>query len=281
MKLKWLLVVMLALAVAIPAFALLDDNSTNLNNQQQQSSDNRNTNTNINGADSRSTIGNTSATGGSSNASVGNTSATGGAGGRSESDATSSAGNVSGLGNRAYSPSADSTQLQGQGQGQMQGQGQLQGQVGNTTDVNVEGDDVEGSIAVAYPSQSSQKGQAASTVYSMFGGFSNAQTEEYLKMLEVLTAIKVIEGYGYITHEEAVVEAREYLAQLKHVSKERRLLGILWKTNSNHLLNGMGLLSWDPCGINIDSIGQALTSPMKSKPSTDVATERVDNYSAK
>jgi len=271
MKIKWLLVLALVLMLGIPAFALLDDNSTNLDNQQQQKNVGINTNTNT---------------------------ATGGAGG--SSSAINSVGNVSGLGNKSFSPSADvdndirndnrsnaesnarSDQKQQQQMKQGQAQGQMQGQVqkGNDTNVNVQGDDVEGSFAVAYPSQSSQKGQAASTVYSLFGGFSNAQTEEYLKCLEILTAIKALESYEYLSHEEATAEAKAYLAQLKDVSKERRLLGILWKTNSNHLLNGLGLLSWDPCGVNIDSIGQAFVGKSKQK-TEDATTVRTDNYSAK
>jgi hypothetical protein len=83
--------------------------------------------------------------------------------------------------------------------------------------------------------------------------------------IEKLNTIQALEKAGYIGHEEAIIEAREAFAQLKNVSKDKRLLGILGKTSGRNLINGLGLLSWDECQVNIDSITKVLTSPLRKK----------------
>ena len=206
-------------------------------------------------------------------------SATGGAGGAGGS-ASNNIGNVSGSGNKSFSPSSDANaiaavhndvdlnnknvnvskntnvnkvsnkvsnkQKQQQGQGQLQGQGQQQlGQVGTGNEQATSFTDNSKTYAFAPPAINGEKGTSPLNAYSIFGGIGMSSTEQYAVCIEKISVIERLEGKGYITREEAIAEARNAFAQMKGVTKDKRFLGVLWKTSGRDLLNGLGLLSWD------------------------------------
>jgi len=229
------------IALSVPAFALLDDNSTNnaggnasatatggqggnggiglggvgfggsggssyVKDSGNSSNDIRNTNTNLNNADADS---------------------------KSESESNSKS-----------KSSARSNQKQGQAQGQV-----AVGKV--STDVG--GDKITTYVMTA-PNTVAGEGQQAASIYSIVGGVNTAESSEFKLAKEKITLLSQMEASGLITKELAQAEALEALTQLKDASQPRRFLGIGPKTRGVHLLNGLGLLATDGCNeVNWDN----------------------------
>lgn len=150
--------------------------------------------------------------------------------------------------NNAYSSSsARSNQNQNQGQLQGQMQGQIAAQAnGQTMTNNVsENHKFMEADANAWPGINGEKGTNNFNGYSIFGGVGISQTAEYQIAIDKLATIKVMEVNGYLSPEEAKAEAKAAYAQLKYATKDKRMLGILWKSTGRNLLNGFGLLTWD------------------------------------
>ena len=207
------MVAVLMFMFACPSFAVLDaiyDTSTNQNQDidNRNDNDNRNTNTNLLGNEQEQGIFDS---------------------GNSDNDNR----NTNLLGN---------DQDQGQTQGQGQGQGQGQFAVGK---VNVEDNSEYKSYAFSPPAIHAQKGTSSANMYSIFGGIGLSQTEEYTIAIEKIAVIERMEALGYLTKEEAIEEARETFEELDSASQPKRVLGIFGKTRGRHLLNLMGLISFD------------------------------------
>jgi hypothetical protein len=231
-----LVVAVFCLMCAVPAYALLDDNSTNLGqaqgqaqgindsgnatqgqvqgnvgiNDQSQSirnsgnSDNRNTNTNLLGQDLRNT-----------------------------NDLSNRNTNLNGQ---------DQDQKQGQGQDQGQGQGQAMGQ---STGIDISDDSDYKSYSFSPPAIHAQKGTETGNMYSIFGGVGLSQTEEYTVGIEKLATIERMLGAGFVSKEWAIAEANAIYKDIDSASQPKRWLGIFGKTRGRHLLNVFGLLAWD------------------------------------
>ena len=225
---KLILTALLAVALAVPAYALFDDNSTNANaassaisssspvqnftptNRSDNSNDNRNTNTNI------------------------------------------------------TSSSARTDQTQGQLQGQMQGQGQIaaqgqgQGQLGivsPTQSTSVGGDTQKNTAYVmTAPNTVAGAGQQAASVYSIFGGVNVAQTAEYITCREKMDVIENLKKGGYLTADEAQAEMAIAWKQFKDNTQEKRWLFIGPKTRGVNAGNIFGLFATDSCNeFNTDN----------------------------
>lgn len=222
--------------MAVPAYALLDDNSTNQQQQQGQISDNdnRNTNTNLNGNDNDNRNTNLNA-------------------------------NSQGQGQ-----GQDQGQLQGQaqGQGQMQGQaaiaaqGQVQGQAsiqGNQQNTSEENK----TYANAWPSVTGGEGVSQANAYSIFGGLGLSSTEPYKKYI---VQIQAIEASQTLTSEEKKVLVEKLVNKMIDSNKTQRLLAIGPETSGRNLLNLFGLLS-------IDSFWKEGQKPFSSSKSAVVEAE--------
>ncbi len=135
-------------------------------------------------------------------------------------------------------------QLQGQLQGQAQGQGQGQGQV-SVGRVDVADNSEYKSYSFSPPGLSANQGVNEANMYSIFGGIGLSETAEYKVCVEKLAVIERLQGAGYLTKEEAKAEALAVYLQMKEVTKDKRLLGVLCKTSGKNLLNMFGMLSWD------------------------------------
>jgi len=140
-------------------------------------------------------------------------------------------------------------QTQGQGQGQAQGQaaiaaqGQVQGNLGiqEGNDVKVEGDDVE-TYANAWPSLSGGEGVSQANAYSIFGGLGVSATEEYKA---IITQIQAIEASQTLDSEMKAELVKKLVDRMMDTNKDKRFLGLFWKTSGRNLGNLFGLLSWD------------------------------------
>jgi hypothetical protein len=228
------------------AFALLDDNSTNLNQGQSQGQIGVNDNDNLN-------------TQGQSQGQIG----------INENDNRNTNFNAS-----SNSNSNRNNQSQGQGQGQLQGQSMDQGQAmlqgqGQLGEVNTTVDEHNKAYAYGAPHTVAQSGQQAAGVYSIFGGINFAQTEEARACMDKIDVIVQLAKNGFLTCDEAKAEALAQWNQLKDSTKSKRLLGILWKTRGCHLLNGLGLLSWDDMFSKM-SLSQSSEQQEKARVDTDL-----------
>ncbi len=196
--------------MASPAFALLNDESINQDQSVGVNNENDNTNTGI------------------------NTNIT-------SSDSTSQA-------RQQQDQDQDQAQLQGQDQEMQQGQiginKQAMGQ-GQQAEIDIQDNRETTGYYLAAPSTIAASGQKASSIYSIFGGLNLAQTEEAKHCMDVLNVIGQLETAEYLTAEQARAEALKVFEQLKDATASKRLLGVLWKTRGNHLLNGLGLFAWD------------------------------------
>jgi hypothetical protein len=180
-------------------------------------------------------------------------------------------------------------QLQGQLQGQAQGQGQaqigindndnkntnvgtnvginenkndnrssakstaIQGQLqGNKQETNI-GGDTEKTYYMAAPAQAVAKGVDQGAIYSIFGGVNLSQTEEYQVCIEKLNTIVLMKANGFLSSEDAAIEAKKAFAQLKDSSTPKRILMVGPKTRGRHLLNAFGLLANDSW-VNEDKV---------------------------
>jgi hypothetical protein len=114
----------------------------------------------------------------------------------------------------------------------------------NAQSVNVEGDELN-SWAFAAPAMNAEKGTSPLNAYSIFGGIGVSETEEYSVCVEKIAVIERLMGLGFLTQEEAKIEALKAFAQMKDATKPKRFMGFLWKTRGRHLLNGLGLLATD------------------------------------
>jgi len=142
-------------------------------------------------------------------------------------------------------------QAQGQGQGQAQAaiaaQGQVQGNLGIqrgndvSTDVNVEGDSGD-TYAVSYPALSGGEGVSQANIYSIFGGVGLSDTENYKALI---TQIQAIEAITTLDPEKKAELVDELVGLLMDTHKDKRFLGVLWKTSGRNLLNVFGILSFD------------------------------------
>jgi len=149
-------------------------------------------------------------------------------------------------------------QLQGQAQGQGQGQGQMQGQAAiaaqgqlgivgqkatNDQAVTVGGDSNENkTYAVSYPSLSGGEGVSQANAYSIFGGLGLSSTEQYKALI---TQVQAVEAMKSLTNEEKKVIVDALVAKMVESNKDKRFLGLFWKTSGRDLGNMLGLLSWD------------------------------------
>lgn len=98
--------------------------------------------------------------------------------------------------------------------------------------------------ANGWPGISGEQGTNNFNGYSIFGGIGVSSTAAYKVCIEKLANVKQMEDAGYLTHEEAVEEAKVIWLQLKRATHERKLFGILWREYDRTLLNGFGLLAW-------------------------------------
>jgi hypothetical protein len=165
----------------------------------------------------------------------------------------------------------DANQQQGQGQGQLQGQaqgqgqGQAQGQAaiaaqgqigineqiqgnlgiqkGNdvSTDVNVEGDSGD-TYANAWPSLSGGEGVSQANAYSVFGGLGLSNTEPYKAYI---TQIQAIEASKALDTETKAVLVGKLVDKMVESNKDKRFLGLFWKTSGRNLSNLFGILAFD------------------------------------
>lgn len=145
------------------------------------------------------------------------------------------------------------TNRQKQGQGQAQAaiaaQGQLQGNLGIqrgndvSTKVKVQGDTYESeAYAVSYPSLSGGEGVSQANAYSIFGGLGLSNTEQYKA---IITQIQAIEASQSL-HADFKAELVEGLVRdMVELNKDKRFLGLFWKTSGRNLSNLFGILSWD------------------------------------
>ncbi len=158
--------------------------------------------------------------------------------------------NDSNASSRSYA-SANNRNSNSQNQGQLQGQlqGQMQGQIasqGNSQSTSFSENHKQGeALYMGAPPLNAPKGTSPAQIYSLLGGIGTQETERYSVLTERVDLIVLMQKNGYLTPEEAKAEAMATLAELKEITKSKRLLGILWKTEGRHLLNGLGLLSWD------------------------------------
>jgi len=210
--------------ICVPAFALLDDHSTNIGQQQGFVSDiendietdienrnslendiendieNRNTNTNLLGNDLDSRI---------------------------DNEVDNEIDNEIDIENE-------------------QDQGQAQGQVAvGKVAVDIQDNSEYKSYSFSPPAIHAQKGTESGNMYSIFGGVGLSQTEEYTVAIETLATIERMQGAGYLTVEEAKEEALKVYTQMRTATQPKRWLGIFGKTRGRHLLNVFGLLAWD------------------------------------
>ena len=144
-------------------------------------------------------------------------------------------------------------QAQGQGQGQAQGQaaiaaqGQIQGnlgiQKGNSTEVEtkIEGDKNK-TYANAWPALSGGEGVSQANAYSIFGGLGVSATEEYKS---IITQIQAIEAIQALDPEMKAELIQILVNKMMDTNKDKRFLGLFWKTSGRNLLNLFGLLSCD------------------------------------
>jgi hypothetical protein len=128
-------------------------------------------------------------------------------------------------------------------QGQMQGQASIQDQ-GNTQNMDASKGDTK-VFANQWPGINGEQGTNNFNGYSIFGGVGISATAEYRMCIEKLANIKMMESCGYFSKEEAISQAKEAWAQFLYTTKDKRFLGVLWKTTGRNLLNGFGLLAWD------------------------------------
>jgi hypothetical protein len=139
----------------------------------------------------------------------------------------------------------DQGQLQGQGQGQIAAQGQL-GIVSPSQDVNVSENHVRGeALSFAAPALNAEKGTSPGQFYSILGGVSVSETEEYVVCIEKIATVERLEKLGYMSKEDAQAEAMKAYVQLKAASKSKRWLGVGGRTHGRHLLNLFGILACD------------------------------------
>ena len=131
---------------------------------------------------------------------------------------------------------------QDQGQDQKQAMGQAQG---NANKIDINDNSEYRSYAFSPPAIHAQKGTSSANMYSIFGGVGLSQTEEYTIAIEKIAVIERLQVLGYLTPEEARAEARATYAQLDSATQPKRILSVLGKTRGRHLLNLLGLLSWD------------------------------------
>jgi len=138
------------------------------------------------------------------------------------------------------------TNLLNNNQGQDQGQAMEQGQIAvGQVQVQDNSSQEYKAFSFAPPGIAAVKGTSSANMYSIFGGIGLSQTEEYTIAIEKLAVIERLQGAGYITEEQARNEALVTYIQLDSATQPKRILGIFGKTRGRHLLNLMGLLSWD------------------------------------
>lgn len=204
----------LLLLIASPAFALLDDNSTNYDQKQKQQLRNEN--------DLSQSL-------------------------RNENDNRNenSLRNENDLSNRN---DQDQRQGQGQAQGQAQAAVAVQGQAQSSSNSNANeysSNYKSTAYAFAPPGLTGGVGVEQANIYSIFGGVGSSQTADYSICIEKIKTIKMLEEAQYMTHDQAVIEATAVLSQLKTGSRPKRVLGVGGYTTGKNLLNAFGLLSWD------------------------------------
>ena len=119
-----------------------------------------------------------------------------------------------------------------------QDQDQMQDQ-----DQGVQIEEGDTKILVA-PTTNAQKGQYSTNVYSIVGGIGIAETEQYQMCMDKIELISKLADAGYLTDDEAQAEMDEAFAQLKHLTKTKKFLGVLWRTSGCNLGSGFGLLAW-------------------------------------
>ena len=156
--------------------------------------------------------------------------------------------------------------LQGQQQGQMQGQAQKavsrvidsgnsmqgQGQESKAVSRNDNSDNSKSEVvAVSFASMSGTKG--VSELQGSLYGLGLAITEEYDVCIQKLEVINTMDKLGYLTKEEAKIEANKVFAQLKDSTKPKRIFGFGPKTRGRHLFNLFGLAATDSW-VNEDKV---------------------------
>ena len=112
---------------------------------------------------------------------------------------------------------------------------------GNSSAELKQGDD----YYLSAPNTVAEIGQRASSMYSIFGGVNMAQTEEAKQTSDNIKLLVFMAKNGIINKVELRKEAIVHYKQLRHASKPKRVLGILWRTRGNHLGNMFGALSMD------------------------------------
>ena len=95
------------------------------------------------------------------------------------------------------------------------------------------------------PSTVAESGQRASAMYSFFGGVNMAQTEEAKQTSDNIKLLVFMAKNEIINRDELRKEAIAQYKQLRHASKPKRVLGILWRTRGNHVGNLFGALAMD------------------------------------
>jgi len=145
----------------------------------------------------------------------------------------------------------DQDQKQKQQQGQLQGQ--AQGQVGinkqsavgqgNTTSVSSH-DDTEVITAVWAPTPSTA-GKEEGKVYTIFGGVDTNEPSREVRVDHHIKTLKLFKQEGIISDDEYVAEMRLVYERLKQQNGQKRVLGLLWKTEGRHVANLFGLASVD------------------------------------
>lgn len=143
----------------------------------------------------------------------------------------------------------DAEQEQKQNQGQLQGQ--AQGQVGinkavgtgnETTVVNEEDTEVN---APTWPETPSTSTKEEKSVYSLFGGFGNNRTEEYVRIERQLKILDAMFEKSLIERDFYNKEVMRLYKQLNDSNKPQKLLGVLSIAQRGcSILNLCGLATW-------------------------------------
>jgi len=146
--------------------------------------------------------------------------------------------------NRSGNSDNRNTNLLNNNQGQDQNQGQKQAQ-GQANKIAIDDNSDYEAYAFSPPAIHAQKGTESGNMYSIFGGVGLSTTEDYTVAIEKLATIERMLGAGFMTEEEALVEAKQTYKELDEASQPKRWLGIFGQTRGRSLLNVFGLLSWD------------------------------------
>lgn len=148
---------------------------------------------------------------------------------------------------------AEAGQLQGQAQGQLQGQlqGQAQGQIGinkgatGNSETNVSNNEETDVIAPTWAPTPSTGDKEESKIYTLWAGVDENSIARDRRVDHHIVTLDLFLAKGLITEEQYQEKMLDILARLEQQNGQKRVLGLLWKTEGRHVGNLFGLVAID------------------------------------